>query len=177
MLVCALLCVLWQEREAGHPQFIKFGDSKGVSGVGHSLLRILKRKLGVTGRGGGDGTGNTALAFHAVGARLKWGVDALLEGWAQPHALPPASRGEALSVHWLLPQVATHTLLPASCLRIAAQGKLLALHEGDLPYQLRLACEGLVQTLGRLTFGGEVQHCFTAHPKVDPETGELLFFG
>ena len=31
-------------------------------------------------------------------------------------------------------------------------GRLLALHEGDLPYALRVACNGLVDTIGRVTF-------------------------
>lgn len=31
-------------------------------------------------------------------------------------------------------------------------GRLLALHEGDLPYALRIACSGLVETVGRATF-------------------------
>ena len=30
---------------------------------------------------------------------------------------------------------------------------------------------GIVDTLGRVTFGGKVNHPFTAHPKVDPKTG------
>lgn len=56
-------------------------------------------------------------------------------------------------------------------------GKLLALHEGDLPYALRIACNGIVSTLGRMTFGGNLeQKTFTAHPKVDPQTGELFSF-
>lgn len=46
-----------------------------------------------------------------------------------------------------------------------------------LPVQLRLACDGLLRTLGRLTWGGAVDHDFTAHPKIDPRTGEMLFFG
>jgi carotenoid cleavage dioxygenase len=32
-------------------------------------------------------------------------------------------------------------------------GRLLALHEADLPYALRIACSGLVENLGRVTFG------------------------
>lgn len=32
-------------------------------------------------------------------------------------------------------------------------GRLLALHEGDLPYALRIACSGLVDTIGRASFG------------------------
>lgn len=66
-------------------------------------------------------------------------------------------------------------------------GRILALNEGDMPYCLRLLCSGLVETLGRLTFqvrgkggkGGERQRLessFTAHPKLDPETGKLHFF-
>jgi len=56
-------------------------------------------------------------------------------------------------------------------------GRLLALHEGDLPYQLRIACEGVVSTIGRVTFGGKVTHAFTAHPKIDPVTQEMFAFG
>lgn len=49
--------------------------------------------------------------------------------------------------------------------------RLMALEEGDVPYQLRIACSGLIETLGRVTYGGELQHAFTAHPKVDAKTG------
>lgn len=42
-------------------------------------------------------------------------------------------------------------------------------------------CDGLIQTLGRVTFGGKVDHPFTAHPKIDPKTGAgmrgLKFWG
>ena len=37
--------------------------------------------------------------------------------------------------------------------------------------QLRVACNGVIDTLGRVTFDGKVSHPFTAHPKVDPLTG------
>ena len=53
-------------------------------------------------------------------------------------------------------------------------GKLLALWEGGEPYRVRLP--GL-DTVGGETFGGKLRHAFTAHPKVDPATGEMLFFG
>jgi carotenoid cleavage dioxygenase len=48
-------------------------------------------------------------------------------------------------------------------------GKLMALQEGSNPFQLdpaTLASNGWVETGGR----------FTAHPKLDPETGELVWF-
>ena len=49
--------------------------------------------------------------------------------------------------------------------------RLMALEEGDVPYQLRVACAGLIETLGRVTYDGKLQHAFTAHPKVDAKTG------
>ncbi len=48
--------------------------------------------------------------------------------------------------------------------------RLLALHEGDLPYHIRLACEGVVETVGRVV-DDDMESPFTAHPKVCPVTG------
>jgi carotenoid cleavage dioxygenase len=53
-------------------------------------------------------------------------------------------------------------------------GKLLALWEGGEPTVIKVP--GL-ETLGLETFGGKLKHAFTAHPKVDPLNGEMLFFG
>ena len=53
-------------------------------------------------------------------------------------------------------------------------GKLLALMEGSLPTELQ-ACT--LATLGEYDFNGKLQTAMTAHPKMDPETGEMLFFG
>ncbi|WP_270937749.1 carotenoid oxygenase family protein [Falsiroseomonas oryzae] len=53
-------------------------------------------------------------------------------------------------------------------------GRLLALEEGHLPFALDPAT---LETLGVETFGGVLRGRFTAHPKVDPATGEMLFFG
>lgn len=55
--------------------------------------------------------------------------------------------------------------------------RLLALHEGDFPYWIRMACNGLISTIERCTFDSQLQHAFTAHPKVDPITKELFAFG
>ena len=62
--------------------------------------------------------------------------------------------------------------------------RLLALREDGFPYQLSLDDDddgdgkrfGL-QTAGPLDFEKKLRHPFTAHPKVDPVTGELMFFG
>ncbi|GLI66025.1 hypothetical protein VaNZ11_009730 [Volvox africanus] len=56
-------------------------------------------------------------------------------------------------------------------------GRLLALHEGDLPYGVGISCNGLVETMGRLLMPESWRNNFTAHPKLDPENGELLFIG
>jgi all-trans-8'-apo-beta-carotenal 15,15'-oxygenase len=52
-------------------------------------------------------------------------------------------------------------------------GRLLSLWEGGPPVALD---PGTLKTLGIEIFGGAVK-AFSAHPKVDPETGELFNFG
>lgn len=56
-------------------------------------------------------------------------------------------------------------------------GKLLALSEADKPYVLRVLEDGDLQTLGMLDYDKRLTHSFTAHPKVDPFTGEMFTFG
>ena len=53
-------------------------------------------------------------------------------------------------------------------------GRLLALEEGHLPIELDPAT---LATRGVQDFGGRLHGPFTAHPKADPITGELIFFG
>ena len=55
-----------------------------------------------------------------------------------------------------------------------AAGRLLALEEAHLP--MRLDPDDL-STLGIEDFGGARPGRFTAHPKHDPRTGQLVFFG
>jgi carotenoid cleavage dioxygenase len=52
-------------------------------------------------------------------------------------------------------------------------GRLLALWEGGLPHRLT----DDLDTAGPFDFDGRLAGAMTAHPKLDPETGELLFFG
>lgn len=53
-------------------------------------------------------------------------------------------------------------------------GKLLALVESSLPTEL-VPCT--LETVRPYDFGGRLTGAMTAHPKMDPETGEMLFFG
>lgn len=52
-------------------------------------------------------------------------------------------------------------------------GRILALVEAGLPYELTAELE----TVGPCDFGGRLTTAMTAHPKEDPVTGELHFFG
>jgi len=52
--------------------------------------------------------------------------------------------------------------------------KLLALEEGHAPFELDPIT---LESIGPHTFGDKLQGPMTAHPKMDPETGEMLFFG
>jgi len=53
-------------------------------------------------------------------------------------------------------------------------GRLLALMEAAFPTRME-PCT--LETLGELDFDGRLAGAMTAHPKMDPETGEMLFFG
>ncbi|NEO88452.1 MAG: 9-cis-epoxycarotenoid dioxygenase [Spirulina sp. SIO3F2] len=52
--------------------------------------------------------------------------------------------------------------------------RLLTLLEAAEPYAIALPS---LATCGSYTFNGKLQSPVTAHPKVDPETGEMMFFG
>lgn len=53
-------------------------------------------------------------------------------------------------------------------------GQLLALWEGGAPHAIKVP---ELETIGEYTYNTKLTSAFTAHPKVDPVTGELLFFG
>lgn len=63
--------------------------------------------------------------------------------------------------------------VPANTHVISHAGRILALVENGLPYELTPE----VETAGCRDFGGRLTTAMTAHPKRDPRTGELLFFG
>lgn len=52
-------------------------------------------------------------------------------------------------------------------------GQILALEEGHFPYVL----DGELTTVGPTDYDGRLTGPFTAHPKICPETGEMLAFG
>ena len=56
---------------------------------------------------------------------------------------------------------------------VAHAGRVLTLYEISLPTEVTPTLE----TRGRYDFGGRLRSPMTAHPKIDAQTGELLFFG
>ncbi|MFF2193913.1 carotenoid oxygenase family protein [Streptomyces sp. NPDC058157] len=52
-------------------------------------------------------------------------------------------------------------------------GRYLALQEANLPWEVSADLD----TIGVYDFGGKLTSAMTAHPKEDPQTGELHFFG
>ncbi len=53
-------------------------------------------------------------------------------------------------------------------------GQFFALWEGGAPHAIKLPN---LDTIGEYTYNGQLKSAFTAHPKVDPITGEMMFFG
>jgi carotenoid cleavage dioxygenase len=56
---------------------------------------------------------------------------------------------------------------------ICHAGRIMALEEGSFPWLVSPELE----TLGPHDFGGRLRSAMTAHPRICPVTGELLFFG
>nr|XP_017255823.1 PREDICTED: carotenoid 9,10(9',10')-cleavage dioxygenase 1-like isoform X1 [Daucus carota subsp. sativus] len=65
----------------------------------------------------------------------------------------------------------------ANTAMIYHHGKLLALSEVDKPYAIKVLEDGDLQTLGLVDYDKRLTHPFTAHPKIDPYTGEMFTFG
>lgn len=53
----------------------------------------------------------------------------------------------------------------------AHAGRILALQEVNLPYEITPELD----TVGVYDFGGALKTMMTAHPKIDPQTGEMIF--
>ncbi|CAM6088223.1 unnamed protein product [Calypogeia fissa] len=56
-------------------------------------------------------------------------------------------------------------------------GRLLTLNEADKPYVIRVLEDGDLETISRHDYNKKLNHSFTAHPKIDPDTGEMFTFG
>jgi len=61
---------------------------------------------------------------------------------------------------------------PANTHIIRHAGRYLALWEGGLPTEV----SGSLETIGEYDFDGRLEGSMTAHPRLDPRTGEMCFF-
>ena len=61
---------------------------------------------------------------------------------------------------------------PANTHIVRHAGRYLALWEGGLPTEVTASLD----TIGEYDFGGELRGAMTAHPRLDPRTGEMFFF-
>lgn len=92
-------------------------------------------------------------AEHAAGR-------ALFGSWGNPMTTDPSVMGQDSGV--------------ANTNVVWHGGKLMALEEAHRPFAVD---PKTLAPQGYQTFGGDLMSRFTAHPKTDPVTGELLFFG
>jgi carotenoid cleavage dioxygenase len=74
----------------------------------------------------------------------------------------------------LSPTEAPRFKITANTNIVSHAGKLLALVESSLPTEM-IPCT--LDTVGVFDFGGRLSGPMTAHPKLDPVTGEMHFFG
>lgn len=63
--------------------------------------------------------------------------------------------------------------VPSNTHVVTHAGRIFALVEVALPMEV----DKDLNTLGRWDFNGKLRSAMTAHPKIDPVTGEMLFFG
>lgn len=116
------------------------------------------------------------------GVRFRDGKATYSNRWVRTHVWNAEhGAGEALFGGMLDPPSVTR--VPPHIARNASRAntsivyhhkKLLTLWEGDKPYAVSPTD---LKTEGRYDFRGQLIYNFCSHPKVDPKTGEMLFFG
>lgn len=96
--------------------------------------------------------------------------------------VPSAARAALAAARFLAGQfdpIANGIGLANTSLALLA-GRLYAMGESDLPYAVRVTPGGDIETLGREDFGAApatmMDGSMTAHPKMDPSTGEAFAF-
>eukprot|EP00775_Hariotina_reticulata_P002346 gene2346-2652_t len=157
--------------EDGQPKL--FGASQLPEGLSGAFMRTgpnpLLKPLGGYHWFDGDGM------IHCV--RIKDGSASYCNRW-----VPTSRLQQEVAAGWpLFLKMGDHVGLQALALLALKKVKqALGLTDtsqgsGDMPYALRVLCDGLVEAVGRLTVSGPVGNSFTAHPKLDPATGELHF--
>lgn len=104
---------------------------------------------------------------HMYGLRPLW---PLLKLWwlRRTGAFPDTPEGRVF---------AGNATTPSNTALVYHDRRLLALHEQAAPMVLRLLMDGHWESVGLHLYGGKLDFPCTAHPKVDPDTGDMHFFG
>jgi carotenoid cleavage dioxygenase len=114
-------------------------------------------------------------AFHLENGRASY-----LNRWVRtPKWLAEHEAGESLfgsfgDPRYTDPRVAKLHSTTANTNIVWHAGRLMALEEAHPPFLLDPAS---LAPKGDETYGGKAKGPFTAHPKFDPQTGEMIFFG
>ncbi len=114
------------------------------------------------------------------GVRLQGGKASYRNRWVRTASfLAEEQAGEALYGGLMDPPKVTDArakapLNKANTALVWHDGRLLALWEGGPPHEITVP---KLDTVGPYQYGGKLKHPFTAHPKVDPRTGEMFLFG
>ncbi|QDV34244.1 carotenoid oxygenase family protein [Tautonia plasticadhaerens] len=140
-------------RNGPNPQFPPIGNYHWFDGDG--MLH------GVLLRGGKASYRNRWVRTRGFVEERKSGK-AIWGGLAEPPNMGLVARGKPMFKNAANTSVVWH------------DGKLMALWEGGEPHVISVPDLG---TVGPYDFDGALRHAFTAHPKVDPVTGEMLCFG
>lgn len=113
-----------------------------------------------------DGDGGARYSnrwIRSAGLEAEWAAGKALFGGLSDFRLPPDD--VLASVGPVKNTANTHV--------VGHAGRILALMEGCPPTEL----DADLGTVGEHDFGGALKGPMTAHPKVDPTTGEMVFFG
>ena len=141
-------------RNGPNPMFTPIGNYHMFDGDG--MLH------GVTFDDGRVSYRNRWIRSRGLGAEIAHG-DAVYRGLGEVLEFPdPALTGDAGPVK-----------NPANTHIVAHAGRWLALWEGGLPTEVTPD----LATVGEYDFGGALAGSMTAHPRLDPRTGEMAFFG
>ena len=138
-------------RNGPNPQFAPRGDHHWFGGDG-MVARIHAAR-------------RTCVLSQPLGAHVKW----KLEHEAGEALFAPFNPMESDEACGSCRPTASQTR--TSC---GTRGKLLALEEGHAPFEMD---PDTLESIGAWTFDGKLVGPMTAHPKMDPETGEMVFFG
>lgn len=92
--------------------------------------------------------------------------------WYRNRYIATARRGRTID-RTDVAAIMDRTLSTANTNIVRHAGRILALEEGHFPYEV----DGDLATRGWRDFDGKLTTALTAHPKICPETGEMLAFG